>query len=235
MTTRRRRLFGATAVVALVASMPFLAAQAVVGLADRPAAVIEAIDGIPDPVTPGPGCLPRGRAVLPSEGEWTEGERSEVVAEGARVSSATVLHCPEAMDGRRVTFVGEVVGDVLRRRGGAWVLVNDDDYALRTGPLPLHGTLAGTNSGLPVWLPEDLLDGLSEPGRPGRRGDIVLVTGRILRTDPEDAGGLTLRAETLTIVAAGVDVDEPLDVPRLALAVAFVGLGLLVRLRRGRA
>jgi hypothetical protein len=67
-----------------------------------------------------------------------------------------VTSCPAAYDGHRVTYVGELVGDLLRREGGAWVLVNDDDYALRVGPLPAHPELRGTNSGLSVWLPDPL-------------------------------------------------------------------------------
>lgn len=227
MTTRRRRLFGATTAVVLVAALPFLAALGTMRLSERPGSVLEPIPGLPAPVEPGPGCIARGaaRSATPSA-------TGPVVPDGARVTSGTVLRCPAAMDGARVTYVGEVVGDVLRRRDGAWLLLNDDAYALSTGPLPAHGTLAGTNTGLPVWVPEGLLGDLSEPGRPGRRGDVVAVTGRIVRVDPEDAGGLTLRAESLRVVAPGVDVPEPLDVPRLVLAVVLVGLAGVVRLRR---
>lgn len=230
MSTRRRRLLGSTIVVVLVASVPFAAALTVARMGEAPAAALPAVEGLPPLTAPGPACVARGAA--PDAEGATDG--GDVVPEGSRVSSADVLRCPAAFDGLRVTYAGEVVGDVLHRRGGAWVLVNDDAYALVTGPLPGHRTSAGTNTGLAVWVPEELLDGLGGdglggPGRPGRRGDVVLVSARVVRVDPEDAGGLTLRAESMRIVAPSVEVPEPLDVPRLVLAVVLVLLAAVAR------
>lgn len=147
------------------------------------------------------------------------------VTAGRRVTSALVVSCPTRFDGRRVTYVGEAVGDLLVRDGGAWLLVNDDDYALELGPLPGHRDHRGTNSGLSVWLPDPLPDQLTGLGRPGVWGDIVEVTGTIRRTDPADGGGLTLRAEELTIRQPAQEVDEPLQRPQLLLAVLAVLAG----------
>ena len=157
----------------------------------------------------------------------------ERIDAGARVTSAIVVACPQAFDGRRVTYVGEVVGDVLRRDGGAWVQINDDAYALEVGPLPAHDDLRGTNSGLQVWLPDDLLAGI-EPGRPGTRGDVVQVEGVLLRADPEDAGGMTLRVDRLQVHAEAVDVDVPIDPAQAVLAVAtcLAALGIHALRRR---
>jgi hypothetical protein len=152
----------------------------------------------------------------------------------AIVTSSDVIACPTAYDGRRVRYRGEVVGDVLLRDEGAWILVNDDAYALEVGPLPAHREHRGVNSGLTVWVPDRLLDAMSVTGRPGRRGDIVEVTGRVVRTDPADGGGLTVRATHLELLVPGVVVDEPLDVPQLwlALGVLAVAGGLTVVRRR---
>jgi len=228
MSTRRRRLLVATVAATVVAALPVLAALGTLRLTERPSAALPAITGLAPAVEPGPACVARGPAPLPDDA-------GPVVPPGSRVTAVAVLSCPAAFDGVTVTYVGEVVGDVLQRDGGAWVLVNDDPYALETGPLPAHGSLAGTNTGLPVWLPEELLAGLGEPGRPGRRGDVVELTGRVVRVDRDDAGGTTLRAESLRIVAAGEPVGEPLDVPRLVLALVLVGSALAVRVAHGRA
>jgi hypothetical protein len=155
------------------------------------------------------------------------------VSSGGRVTSAVVLGCPAAYDGVRVTYVGELVGDLLRREGGAWVLVNDDDYALQVGPLPGHRVLRGTNSGLSVWLPEPLTERVTGLGRPNQRGDLVEVTGRISRADPTDGEGLTLRADRLQILDPARAVHEPLDRPQLGFAIgASVLAGVLWGLRR---
>lgn len=137
------------------------------------------------------------------------------------VSSTMVLSCPAAFDGMTVQYTGELVGDLLRRRGGAWVLVNDDDYALEVGPLPAHGALRGLNSGLTVWLPERLVSEVTGVGRPDRRGDVFAFEGRIERADGQDGGGLTLRVTEARLLAASQATDAPLDVPQLLFAGAL--------------
>lgn len=143
-----------------------------------------------------------------------------------RVTSTGVVACPVRYDGHRVEFVGEVVGDVLRRDGGAWVLMNDDAYALETGPLPSHQDFAGSNSGLAVWLDGDLAKKAQTAGGPGVRGDVLRVEGVIHRADPADGGGLTLRANRGTVVAEAVRVPQPVHKSQ-AVAALLTALGAL--------
>lgn len=162
--------------------------------------------------------------------------RAQVPPDG-RISSEQVFACPRAFDQLRVTYAGEVVGELLPRRGGAWVQVNDDDYALRVGPISGHRELRGFNTGLAVWLPDGLHEQIEALGRPGRRGDVVLLTGRVLRADPADGGGITLRADRLEVLAPSVEVPAPLHVPQaivaggLALAATIAGVRAWARAR----
>lgn len=154
------------------------------------------------------------------------------------VESAEVIDCPGAFDGHVVVYVGEVVGDVLQRDGGAWVLVNDDAYALELGPLSSHDEFSGTNSGLSVWLPAPLPD--LEPGGSGVRGTIIRVRGVVHRADPADGGGLTIRgldADSTSVVAEAERADQPVHWGQAAVAVAFVlaAGGVYVLERRARA
>lgn len=153
------------------------------------------------------------------------------------VSSVMVQACPAAYDGVTVRYAGEVVGDLLMRDGGAWVLVNDDDYAVQVGPLPAHGEHVGTNTGLTVWLPTEHQSAVSGLGRPNRRGDVLAIEGRIERADPRDGGGLTLRATDVEVLAPSTTIAEPLDVPQLWFAVAMtvVAAGLWLLRRRADA
>ncbi len=153
-----------------------------------------------------------------------------------RITSESVYACPRLFDGLDVRYAGEIVGDVLARDGGAWVLINDDAYALEVGPLGAHRELAGFNSGLSVWLPDGLHEGLGPTGRYGRRGDIILVEGVLLRADPADGGGVTLRATSLEVLAPAVSTPEPLNRP-LAIAAAgmmLLALGAVLVARAGR-
>lgn len=157
---------------------------------------------------------------------------------GGRVSSTQVYLCPSGYDGLEVTYAGEVIGEVLRRRGGAWVQVNDDDYALTTGPLIGHRERAGFNTGLSVWLEGDLADRIEQPGRAALRGDVVLLRGTLLRADPDDGGGITLRAHTMETLAGPLQIEPPLHTVQLVVAVilsvAAVLATLFARWRRER-
>jgi hypothetical protein len=155
-----------------------------------------------------------------ADGAGYDGESAGELPLDGRLTSTLAIRCPRLFDGRMATYVGEVVGDILRRDGGAWAMVNDDAYALELGPVGVHRDLRGFNTGLAVWLPDGLHEQLGPPGRHGRRGDVISVEGTVLRADPADGGGLTLRATTLTILAPSVAVEEPLD-PLLAMVAAI--------------
>lgn len=137
---------------------------------------------------------------------------------GGRITSTQVYACPAAYDRLRVTFVGEVIGELLLRDGGAWAQVNDDDYALEVGPVGAHRELRGFNSGLSTWLPDGLHEQIEGVGRPGRRGDVVLLEGVLVRTDPADGGGITLRADRLETLAPTTLMPEPLHREQAAVA-----------------
>ena len=145
---------------------------------------------------------------------------------GGRVSSTQVFSCPSAYDGLEVAFAGEVVGELLPRRGGAWAQVNDDAYALETGPVVGHRERAGFNTGMSVWLPEDLAARIEAPGRPALRGDVVLLTGTVHRTDPADGGGITLRASAMETLAPPLEIDPPFHVLQLVVAMVLTVLAI---------
>ena len=149
-------------------------------------------------------------------------ERIAEVDSVGRVTSAAVIDCPDAFDRQVVTYVGEVVGDVLHRDEGAWLLVNDDDYALRVGPLQGHSQFRGGNTGLSVWVPRPLPD--ITPGGPDRRGTVIAIDGFIQRTDPGDGGGLTLTAlaaDSIRVVAEAQVIDRPLNRGQAIAALVF--------------
>lgn len=145
---------------------------------------------------------------------------------GGRISSTQVYLCPSAYDGKQVTYVGEVVGELLPRRGGAWAQVNDDEYALVTGPVVGHRERAGFNTGLSVWLEGALADRIEAPGRPALRGDVVLLRGTILRADPDDGGGITLRATELETLAGPLQLEPPLHTLQVVVAVVLALLAM---------
>jgi hypothetical protein len=196
------------AVVALEASAPE------VEVADR------RVHGVP------PLALDAERSCTRQGGGGVAQEIRTDFPEAGRVSSTQVFLCPRAFDGLTVTYVGEVIGEVLPRRGGAWAQVNDDIYALEVGPLVGHREQDGFNTGLSVWLPDGLHQQVEEVGRPGRRGDVILIRGTLERTDPQDGGGTTVRATSLEVLAPSIEVEDPLHVPQLVAAIVLSMLAI---------
>lgn len=204
------------AILAIVIAVP--------GITSRPVDPLPQLDDLP-PITGDAQACSRGR-------HGTEAGAAPLPITGGRVTSAMVVACPTAFDGRRVRYAGELVGDLLHRDGGAWVLVNDDEYALRYGPLPIHREYRGTNSGLSVWLPTDLLDEITGLGRPNQRGDIVVLDGHIRRTDHDDGGGLTLRADNMHIIQPAQPLTATLDRPQAIMAATSLLAAALLWIRR---
>jgi hypothetical protein len=210
----------AAALAGLVIVIGPLAAAALV-TTGRPAAPEDwAVEGIDAPAsTDAPRCVREDPATVAAV-------RAAIVP-GARVTATQVQRCPAAHDGLEVRYAGEVIGDLVPRRGGVWARINDDAYALELGPLRGPGSHAGRNTGMAVWLPDGLHEGLGPPGRHGNRGDVVLVTGTVRRADPADGGGLTLRARSLEVLAASRPVDGAADATLESVAIAAVAIAVV--------
>lgn len=208
--------------------------QALVALAPGEAAADLTVRGVPPP------ALPERECRRDAGDRIADTIRADHPARG-RVTSTQVLSCPAGYDGLLVTYAGELVGDLLHRDTGAWVLVNDDAYALERGPLPAHRRSGGgTNSGLSVWLPAPLAARVDDPGelgRPGRRGVVVLLTGTVQRADGQDGGRVSLRATSMSRLAPAATLSAPLHRPQAIVAggllVAVAGL-VVVRRRSAR-
>jgi hypothetical protein len=179
-----------------------------------------AVDGVP------PLALEDARPCTRQADDGVSEEIRDAFVPGGRISSTQVHLCPQAFDGLQVTYVGEVIGEVLPRRGGAWAQVNDDRYALEVGPLIGHQERAGFNTGLSVWLPDGLHERVQGTGRAAQRGDVVLVQGTLVRADPDDGGGITVRAEELTTLAPMTRIEEPLHVVQAVVAALLAVLAV---------
>jgi hypothetical protein len=204
----------ATLAVIIVGVVALEAAAPVVEGEDRRVTGLPplAVDGVED-------CVRR-------RGDTETAEIREDFVRGGRVSSPQVFACPSAFDELEVTYVGEVVGELIPRRGGAWAQVNDDAYALEVGPLVGHRERAGFNTGMSVWLPDGLHEEIEAAGRPGRRGDVILVRGTLLRTDPDDGGGTTVRAEEMERLAEPLEIEDPFHLLQAVIA-ALLAMGAI--------
>lgn len=193
----------------------------------------------PEATAPDPPCPP-ARETLPrtprDAAAVAEGQASARVGDPVAVTSGELIECPGAFDGQTVVYEGEAVRAVLRRGERAWVQLNDDVYGLEIGPLPLHRSPAGVNSGVAVSVPVADADRISFVGDGRARGDRLLVEGTFLRADPADAGGPTIRAHSVQIVAVGEPVPQRMTSARLVVAVllAAAAAGMTGAARRSK-
>lgn len=157
---------------------------------------------------------------LPREGEPrdTEGETPQPL----QVSSNQLYDCPQAYDGQRVVYRGEVVGALLHRDEGVWTQLNDDVYAELLGPLPAHRDYRGGNAGVGVLLPPEVAADVSFIGGPQTRGDVLEVSGTFHRIDATGEVAV-IRADDGQLTADGKPFpDPPLTDRRIAAIFAMV-------------
>lgn len=142
---------------------------------------------------------------------------------------AALLARPDDFDGSRVSVTGELVGDYSPRDEGVWVQLNDDPYVRR--PIGQGGVPTGANTGIGALIPEGTFDAtdLGPPGRYGRLGPEVALTGTFIHSDPDLGGETYIMVEAMVLINAaqayavpGPDVWLVVGLALLALAGAII-------------
>ncbi len=170
------------------------------------------------------GSDPRTPLTCP-EPQPREGQERDTTGDTlrpVRVTSNELFDCPQAFDGQRVLYRGEVVGALLERGVGVWTQLNDDVYAEGLGPLPAHRDYRGGNAGVGVLLPATLGGEVAFVGGPQTRGDVLEVRGVFHRVDR--AGEVAvIHADSGEVAVRGRPfVDPPLPDRRFAALIAVV-------------
>ena len=125
-------------------------------------------------------------------------------------TSTQLIQDPAKYDGMRLTFAGEAVGERMVRGSGAWLHLNDDPYI--NAPVPAGGSLAGYNSGLPVWVPSAGRTAIIEHyGTHKTRGDIVEVVGTFYAASTDHGGDMVIVAETVRVLRPGGVIEHTVE------------------------
>lgn len=140
--------------------------------------------------------------------------------------SAALVEDAAAWDGRTVRFVGEAIGEAMRRGDHAWIHLNDDAYGL-AGPDD-DVKRAGANSGIGIWVAAEQAGRIELFGDYRRHGDLVEVTGVFHAACPQHGGDLDIHAASLRILRTGYPTAHPVSSSRMiaagVLAVATLAL-----------
>jgi hypothetical protein len=129
---------------------------------------------------------------------------------GQPISSTELINNAKNYDGKVVTFAGEVIGDVMRRGGSAWVNVYDGQNAVG------------------IWIRNSLLKDITYTGSYKSIGDAVEITGTFHRACPEHGGDLDIHALGLRKVASGRLVQDKPNLAKRSLAIIFLGALILI-------
>jgi len=136
---------------------------------------------------------------------------------GADYAYKTVIVTAHLIDGKKVTYRGEVVTAVMKRGLHSWVNINDG------------------NNAIGVWAESPLLEPVRFFGDYKHTGDILEVEGVFHRACPMHGGELDIHADKVVVVKSGFAREERVDARRIYITVllflaAIVGV-LLFRKR----
>jgi hypothetical protein len=117
------------------------------------------------------------------------------------VSSTELINNARDLDGKTITYEGEVIGDIMARGGHAWVNLNDG------------------NNAIGVWIDKPLVQEILYRGSYKFKGDRLEVAGIFHRACLEHGGDLDIHAQHLSKIKSGYPVTEILNCKKVNLAV----------------
>ena len=126
------------------------------------------------------------------------------------ISSSDLIEHAKDYDGKTVIYEGEVIGDIMVRRGFVWMNVSD-----------------GANA-IGIWSPADLSAGITYAGNYKHTGDRIKVSGVFHRACPEHGGDLDIHAESIRKVSEGRVLTETLNPDKRNLVLILLGVLCLV-------
>ena len=130
------------------------------------------------------------------------------------ISSTELIENAKSYDGQPVIYEGEVIGEVMRRRGGVWVNINDGDNSIG------------------VWMSPDLSKIISHKGGYQTKGDILEVKGEFNLACPQHGGDLDIHATSLRKITSGWQMQEEIIPAKRSLVIILsVVLCLIIILR----
>lgn len=132
------------------------------------------------------------------------------------VSSTQLIEEASKLDGKTVSYKGEVIGDIMDRGNYAWINVSD-----------------GTNA-IGIYIPAAEAKKIQYVGRYCVVGDTVSLTGTFHRACAEHGGDLDIHTDSITVTAKGYQTEnKPSALLTAAAGIAFLlalaGIILVIR------
>ena len=130
------------------------------------------------------------------------------------VSSTELIENPKDYNGKQIIYEGEVIAEIMHRRGGVWVNIKD-----------------GNNS-IGVWMRPELAAIINHKGGYKTKGDILEVKGVFNHACPQHGGDLDIHATSLRKIRDGWQrQEEIIPAKRNLVIILSVVLCLILILR----
>jgi hypothetical protein len=130
------------------------------------------------------------------------------------IPSANLINNAKDYDAKEVSFVGEVIGEIMSRGEYVWINVNDGKNAIG------------------IWIKKELIKGISYTGSYKAKGDLVEITGRFNRACREHGGDLDIHAQSINKISSGNKTHHVLATKAIRFALVLtclIGLVLLLK------
>lgn len=122
-------------------------------------------------------------------------------------------------DREQVSIEGEVVGDIIYHRDGAWINVNDDAYSKRS--IAEEGKPKGQNSGIGVWISKEDARKIQYKGDYFHKGDVVYIEGVFNSSCLKHNSDIDIHAKKLMVVKQGYEIDHGINLKLAMISIGF--------------
>jgi len=125
------------------------------------------------------------------------------------VSSGELINNPSRYDGKTIVYGGEIIGDIMKRGGYAWINVSD-------------GNAIG------VWVPLDLLKEINFSGNYKAAGDNIEIVGIFNAACKLHGGDLDIHAQAIRKISPGGPREEKVNTEKGRFALILAGILFLI-------
>lgn len=115
-------------------------------------------------------------------------------------------------NGREVTIQGEVIGDVMARRNGTWINIDDESECIG------------------IWIAPGRLPMIDFTGSYKAKGDTLEIEGIFNRACPEHGGETDFHAIKVEVIKKGHPIHHPILKIKLEIVIILLLLTIIVTL-----
>jgi hypothetical protein len=126
------------------------------------------------------------------------------------ISIKQIINDPKRYDGQEVTIQGEVVGDIMERKNGIWVNVDDGSESIG------------------IWVTKDIMVKTPYIGNYKTKGNIYKIEGVFHNTCALHGGETDIHATELKSIREGYLLKHPISGQKFNVAFIFFTLAFII-------